>query len=105
MPERIKALENLIAARYGCTSLHLGTETVEEQVYGLPPWKGTVEVFGLLNCGHAKRAYLFDFQQGSEKKTMTVLGIPPVDSARSAVRRALVAAQRGAQARSPVAGE
>jgi hypothetical protein len=101
MLEQIKAWESLIEANYGCASLHLGSEDVEEKVEGLPAWKGTVQVFGLISCGRAKRAYLFEFGQGSQTETMSVLGIPPVDSARSAVRQALVAAQRaGAQAKS-----
>jgi hypothetical protein len=89
MPERIKALESLIAARYGCRSLYLGSEQVEEKVLGLPAWKGTVEVFGLIRCGQAKRAYLFEVKRGLETQIITVLGIAPVDSARSAVRHAL----------------
>ena len=99
MPERIKALESVIEARYGCASLHLGTEKVEEKVFGLPAWKGAVEVFGLIRCGQAKRAYLFEIGRDSERQTITVLGIPPVDSARSAVRQALLTAGSGRPAK------
>src|SRR3954467_9459513 len=92
MPERIKAWERLIEARYGCASLHLGCEEVEENTAGLPPWKGTVQIFGLIKCGPVMRAYLFPSGGTAESPLITVLGLHPIDSARAAVRHGLAKA-------------
>jgi hypothetical protein len=92
MPERIKTWESLIQAKYGCASLYLGSEEVEEKIPGLPNWKGTVQIFGLIKCGRATRAYLFQSGGAAKVETITVLGVPPVDSPGAAVRHGLAKA-------------
>src|SRR4051812_10574543 len=89
MSERIKAWESLIEARYGCASIHLGSEEVEHVTDGVPPWNGTVQIFGLIKFGPVTRAYLFSSDGRAESPIITVLGLPPIDSARAAVRYGL----------------
>jgi hypothetical protein len=40
-------------------------------------WRGTVEVFDLLNHKRAKRADAWQYKDGNETKTVAVLEIPP----------------------------
>lgn len=56
-------------------------------------WQGAVRVFAL--TGHpsgATRAYAWSYRtEGTRRRFMAVLGVPPVDSAVMAVRASIVA--------------
>jgi hypothetical protein len=58
-------------------------------------WKGFVEVFSLTGHARAKKAYAWMGQEGDAagNRIETVLGIPPVDSALSAVWASIIADQ------------
>jgi hypothetical protein len=52
-------------------------------------WDGVVEVFRLAGHPKAKRCYAWSFTEGKETRFVTVLEIPPVESAQTAVRAAI----------------
>ena len=52
-------------------------------------WEGIVEVFELVGHQTAKRAYAWMYRDGAQNKTMTVLGVLPVDSPHNAVKIAI----------------
>jgi hypothetical protein len=94
-PKNVQSLEEAIKAVHGCDSVHVRSEAVHEVFRGLTAWQGTVEVFDLIGHPKAKRAYVWQYEDDDKKtKTVTVLEIPPVDSAESAVKVAIAAAAR-----------
>jgi hypothetical protein len=61
-------------------------------------WNGDVEVFDLTGHPKAKRAFGWSHPEGKEDKDerfVTVLEIPPVKSAQTAVQASIVAEVRG----------
>lgn len=50
-----------------------------------------MEVFDLIGHPKAKRAYVWQYEEGKETKTVAVLEIPPVDSPQTAVKVAIAA--------------
>ena len=67
---------------------------VVEQFEGKTAWRGTVEVFDLIGHPKAKRAYAWRYRDGDQNKTVTVLGIQPVDSPQTAVKVAIASKGR-----------
>ena len=67
---------------------------VTEEFEGQTAWQGTVEVFDLIGHSKAKRAYAWTYRDGDQDKTVTVLGIPPVDSPQNAVKMAIASKGR-----------
>jgi hypothetical protein len=92
--KRITTLKDAIRATHGCQSLHVKSVPVVEQFEGKVAWQGTVEVFDLIGHPKAKRAYAWTYRDGDQNKTISVLGIPPVDSPQSAVKVAIAAKGR-----------
>jgi hypothetical protein len=84
--ERVKlAVEHL----HNCGAIHRATEPVHEVFQGKTIWRGDVEVFDLAGHPKAKRAYAWSHSDGPDDKDerfVTVLALPPVDSAQSAVK-------------------
>ena len=54
-------------------------------------WQGTVEIFDLFGHKKAKRCYAWQYEDGTETKTVAVLEIPLVDSPETAVKIAIAA--------------
>src|SRR6266571_7690219 len=90
-PKEITQLKDAIRATHGCESLHVESVPVKEVFESQTAWEGTVEVFDLVGHLQAKRAYAWTYRDGDQNKTITVLGIPPVDSPQSAVKVAVAA--------------
>jgi hypothetical protein len=92
MTEDIERLRVAIKQRHGCEATHSRSEHVTETYQRQLVWNGTVQVFSI--SGHATAdtcfAWIYTEDDGSERYT-TVLNAPPVDSARAAVRAAIVA--------------
>jgi len=65
-----------------------------EQFEGKIAWQGMVEVFDLIGHPQAKRAYAWTYRDGDQNKTITVLGVPPVDSPQGAVKVAIASKAR-----------
>ncbi len=93
--ERLKlAVEHL----HKVSSVHAQTVPVHEVFSGETVWKGDVEVFDISGHPKAKRAYGWSHESGhgdSDERFVTVLELPPVDSAVNAVRVSLVKQIRG----------
>lgn len=96
LPKNIQRLENDIRTMHGCNAFHVASEPVHEVFRGETVWQGTVEVFELIGHLTAKRLYAWQYEDDEKKtKTVTVLEIPPVDSAQTAVKAAIAAKAKG----------
>lgn len=85
-------LRATIRRLYKCEASHTRTEGVKEVVNGQVMWEGNVEVFALLGHDEALRCYAWGHLDEAEKwEVTTVLAIPPVISASSAVIAAFIA--------------
>ena len=69
---------------HGCKSEHVESVPVEEVFRGETVWKGDVEVFTLTGHPKAKRCYGWTY--GEPEQFITILEIPPVTDAQSAVK-------------------
>ena len=87
----IEELQSAINRLHGCQADYLETVPVNESFHGEVVWQGDVEVFEI--CGHptAKRCYAWAHDTDKTgKRFVAVLELPPVDSAQSAVKAAIV---------------
>jgi hypothetical protein len=79
---------------HNCGAKWRETVPVHEVFRGQTVWKGEVEVFDLTGHPKAKRAYGWSHREGQNdegERFVTVLEIPPVESALTAVRVSIVA--------------
>jgi hypothetical protein len=93
----IEQLRGAIWDLHTCDSRHVESISVHEAFRGKTVWKGAVEVFDLLGHPKAKRCFAWSHRSGPQDETeqfVTVLELPPVDSARAAVRAAIVSQAR-----------
>jgi hypothetical protein len=93
-PKDIPMMQRAIQEAHGCQSVHVDSQHVHELFNGLTAWQGTVEIFNLVGHPKAQRAFVWQYDEGQETKTITVLEIPPVDSPESAVKVAIAAKAR-----------
>ena len=85
----IETLQYAIRSAHGCEAKHVATENIREEFQGKTVWVGVVEIFDLTGHATAQRAYAWGHaarDAGNEVRIVTVLGLPPVDSARKAVQ-------------------
>lgn len=75
-----RAIEHL----HNCCAQWRRTVPVREPFNGKLIWKGDVEVFDL--DGHPMAKQCYGWSYGEPKKLITILGMPPVTDAQSAVR-------------------
>ena len=93
MTDYVGELKETIRRLHGCEAEHAGTVPVKEVFRGQTVWEGEVEVFNIRGHPKAKRAYAWAHASGEDdkgKRYVAVLELPPVDSARAAVRAAIV---------------
>ncbi len=74
------AIEHL----HGCQAEHSATVPVHESFRGETVWDGDVEVFNLTGHPKAKRCYAWS--HGEPEEFITILELPPVNSAQAAVK-------------------
>ena len=86
----IGELKNAIRRLHGCEAEHVETVPVKEVFQDQIVWQGEVEVFNIRGHPKAKRAYAWAHETDKGKRYVAVLGLPPVDSAQTAVRAAIV---------------
>ena len=80
---------------HGCEAIPVESVHVDEIFEGRPVWTGTVEVFALTGHSRARRCYAWGLpDERGVPEIVTVLEIPPVDSAAMAVRVALASGAR-----------
>ena len=85
-------LKNTIRRLHKCEASHTRTEAVREVVNGQVMWEGNVEVFAIVGHDRALRCYAWGhMHETGQWEVTTVLAIPPVISAQSAVLAAFVA--------------
>ena len=82
--EYIERLQMAIQQLHGTPSRHIGSVHVVERFQEKILWEGDVEVFQLRNHPKAKRCYGWSYREPEE--FITILELPPVDSAQSAVK-------------------
>jgi hypothetical protein len=91
MSERIEQLRQAVETMHKCTARHVESKPVIELFRGKVAWDGVVEAFELIGHPHAKRCYAWSYMDKGEPQYVTVLEIPPVDSAETAVKIAIAA--------------
>ena len=74
----------VIAQLHGCDSKHVETVPVHEVFRGKTVWQGDVEVFDLI--GHPKVKRCYGWTYGEPEEFITILELPPVTDAQSAVK-------------------
>lgn len=75
-----------------CQASHTRTEPVREMINGQVLWEGRVEVFALLGHDRALRCYAWGhLHEEGQWEVTTVLAIPPIVSASTAVLAAVAA--------------
>jgi hypothetical protein len=89
-----KQLQEAIRATHGGEPRYVKSVPVREVFNGLVAWEGVVEVFDLIDHPRAKRCYAWSFEDGKQTRSITVLELPPVDSAETAVKVAIAAKAR-----------
>lgn len=90
--EYLAELRSTIQRLHKCEASHTRTEAVREVVNGQVMWEGNVEVFAIVGHDRALRCYAWGHLHDDGRwEVTTVLAIPPVISAQSAVLAAFVA--------------
>lgn len=85
-------LRDTIRRLHRCEASHSRTEAVRQVVNGQVLWDGKVEVFALLGHDRALRCYAWGHVDDDARwEVTTVLAIPPVVSAETAVLAAFAA--------------
>jgi hypothetical protein len=92
--EPIEKLRAAVETMHHCTARHVASEPVIELFNGEVAWDGVVEAFDIQGHPKARRCYAWSYEEGGETQYVTVLEIPPVDSAETAVKVAIVAKGR-----------
>ena len=84
------ALENLITAirvNHGASARHVTSNYVREEFRGETVWDGDVQVFELADHPDVDRCYAWEYEtDDGRRRVATVLDMPPINSARDAVR-------------------
>src|SRR5438270_11651516 len=89
----IGELKDAIRRLHGCEAEHVETVPVKEVFQDRVVWQGQVEVFKVRGHPKARRCYAWAHATGEDdkgKRYVAVLELPPVDSAQTAVRAAIV---------------
>ena len=88
----IPELRATIRRLHRCEASHTRTEAVKQLIDGRILWEGKVEVFALLGHDNALRCYAWgDLNEDGQWQVTTVLAIPPIVSAATAVLAAVAA--------------
>ena len=94
MSERIETLRLAVETMHRCKASHEASTPIKETFRGQTVWEGEVEVFDLIGHPQAMRAYGWSHADGKDdldEKFVTVLEIPPIESAQTAVKVAIAA--------------
>jgi len=87
-------LKRAVESCHGCTAAHTSSVPVTETFNGAVAWEGLVEVFALFGHPKAVHCYAWGYPDAGELEAVTVLEIPPVTSAQTAVKAAIVSEAR-----------
>lgn len=89
-------LKRAVESQHGGMASFVQSVPVHETHEGKPVWDGTVHVFDLKDSpSGATRAYAWSYERDDgRRRFFAVLGMPPINSPRDAVRAAIVAEAR-----------
>jgi hypothetical protein len=91
MAQEVERLRDAIKRLHGCESAHTGSVPVTESFQGQTVWDGVVEVFTLTGHPAADTCYAWSYRRDDgQDRYFAVLEMPPVTSAETAVRAAIV---------------
>ena len=90
----IAKLKNAIRATFGCGAHHFTTVPVTRLCRGKIAWQGDVEIFDLIKHPKAQHCYAWGYHEGETMRMTAVLGLPPVDSAETAVKVTIAASAK-----------
>lgn len=93
----IKEIKKVISQLHECEADYLETVPVKETFEKKVVWEGEVEVFNLRGHLKALRCYAWSHAIGEDdagKRIVTVLELPPVVSAQTAVKAAIIQESR-----------
>ena len=97
-PAGLHALIDAIRHLHGCEARWVESVSVHETHEGKTVWEGDVQVFDLMEHPKAKRAYAWSHAtEGTRRRFVAVLGVPPVVDARTAVQASIVAQYKKTQ--------
>jgi hypothetical protein len=91
--EYIERLKLAVEHLHKCSAVHVAGVPVHEKFQGQTVWQGQVEVFDLSGHPTAVRCYAWSHKEGKDdsgERFVSVLKIPPVESAQTAVRIQIV---------------
>ena len=91
MSERSTRLQEAIEGMHKCKASLFDHVPIVEFFGEKVIWDGVVSTFDIDGHPKAKRCYAWDYQENGETKLVTVLGLPPVFTARDAVRASIIA--------------
>lgn len=95
MTEYIERVKLAVEHLHKCSAVHVATVPVHEKFQGKTAWQGKVEVFDLTGHSKAKRCYGWSYDDAGKTEYVTVLELPPVDSAQTAVKVAIASKAKG----------
>ena len=93
MNDYIQELKDVIRRLHGVNSEHVESVPIKEEFQGKTVWEGVVEVFNLVDHPTAFRVYAWAHDTddpSNPRRHITVLHSRPIQSARDAVRAAVV---------------
>ena len=94
MTERIGRLKQAVEKAYECKARHVVSEEVTDLFQGEVAWDAVVATFELEEHPKAKRCYAWAHIEDGEPQYTTVLEIPPVNSAESALEASIATKAR-----------
>ena len=92
----IDELREAVEHLHGVPARFVEAIEVDERFQGKPVWQGTVKVFALdKHPSGATRAYAWSVRtEGTRRRFVAILGVPPVTDATMAVRASIMAEQK-----------
>lgn len=90
MSKRIEQLREAVEVMHKCKAVHVGSTPIREMFGPKVVWEGVVESFDITGHPKAKRCHAWSYQEAGETQYVTVLEIPPVVDARTAVQASIV---------------
>ncbi len=95
MTARIAKLKDAIETMHHCGAHHVDSQAVIELFQGEVAWDGVVAKFSLVGHPKAKACYAWSYVEHDVEQYVTILELPPVDSAETAVKIAIAAKAKG----------
>ena len=91
MTDRVQRLKQAIEAKHGCKASHTDTVPIVEMFGVKVVWEGMVTVFEIEGHPQATRCYAWGCTDEADGEFVSMLELPPVFSARDAVRASMIA--------------